>query len=45
MLARALAMEWMSGVNFLEAGIYVTGNFSAYVGGTIHASVQQFKCN
>ena len=25
-------MEWMSGVNFLEAAICVTDNVSAYVG-------------
>ena len=29
---RALAMEWMSGINFLEAVICDTGTLSAYVG-------------
>ena len=33
MLGRALAMEWMSGVNFLEAAICVTCNLSAYASG------------
>ena len=32
MLGRALAMEWVSRVIFLEAGICVGGNISAYVG-------------
>ena len=32
MLGRVLAMEWMYGVNLLEAAICVTGNLSAYVG-------------
>ena len=31
MLGRALAREWMSVINFLEAAICVTGNLSAYV--------------
>ena len=32
MLGRVLAMEWVHGVNLLEAAICVTGNLSAYVG-------------
>ena len=32
MLGRALAMEWVSRVMFLEAEICVGGNLSAYVG-------------
>ena len=32
MLGRALAMEWVSRVIFLEAAICVAGNPSAYVG-------------
>ena len=32
MLGRALAMEWVSRVIFLEAAICVGGNLSAYVG-------------
>ena len=32
MLGRVLAMEWVYGVNLLEAAIGVTGNLSAYVG-------------
>ena len=32
MLGRVLAMEWMYGVNPMEAAICVTGNLSAYVG-------------
>ena len=32
MLGRVLAMEWMYGVNLLEAAICVTENLSAYVG-------------
>ena len=32
MLGRALAMEWVSRVIFLEAAIFVAGNVSAYVG-------------
>ena len=32
MLGRALAMEWVSRVIFLEAAICVAGNLSAYVG-------------
>ena len=32
MLGRALAMEWMSRIIFLEAAICVAGNLSAYVG-------------
>ena len=31
MLGRALAMEWVSRVIFLEAAICVGGNLSAYV--------------
>ena len=31
MLGRALAMEWVSRVIFLEAAICVAGNLSAYV--------------
>ena len=38
MLGRALAMEWMPLINFLEAGIWITSNLSKYVGGAIPAS-------
>ena len=38
MLGRALAMEWVSRVIFLEAAICVAGNLSAYVGRAIPAS-------
>ena len=39
MLGRALAMEWVSRVIFLEAAICVGGNLSAYMwGGAIPAS-------
>ena len=38
MLGRALAIEWMSRVIFLEAAICVAGNISAYVGEAIPAS-------
>ena len=31
MLGRAMAMEWMSGTNFMEAAICVTGNLSAHM--------------
>ena len=32
MLGRALAVEWISRVIFLEAAIRLAGNLSAYVG-------------
>ena len=35
MLGRVLAMEWMYGVNLLEAAICVTGNHSAMCEGAI----------
>ena len=38
MLGRALTMEWVSRVIFLEAAICVAGNLSAYVGGAIPVS-------
>ena len=38
MIGRALAMEWVSRVIFLEAAICVGGNLSAYVGLAIPAS-------
>ena len=37
MLGRALAMEWVSRVIFLEAAICIGGNLSAYVGRAIPA--------
>ena len=37
MLGRALAMEWVSRVIFLEAAICVGGTLSAYVGAAIPA--------
>ena len=41
MLGRALAMEWMYRVIFLEAAICVASNLSAYVGkGYPHQCVQ-----
>ena len=39
MFGRALAMEWVSRVIFLEATICVADNLSAYEGGAILASV------
>ena len=41
MLGRVLAVEWMYGVNLLEASICVTGNLSAYVGGGYPASAHK----
>ena len=38
MLGRALAMEWVSRVIFLEAAICVGGNISRMWGGAIPAS-------
>ena len=38
LLGRVFAMEWMYGVNLLEAAICVTGNLSACVGRGYHAS-------
>ena len=40
-LGRVLTMEWMYGVNLLEAAICVTGNLSAYVGRGYPASAYQ----
>ena len=40
MFGRALAMEWVSRVIFLEAAICVAGNLSAYVGRGLSPPVQ-----